>query len=317
MKRLEKLLVYVDDLGTLDGILDMVSEIVEGTACRVVFASVIEPLSWGVRQAISEDVDSWTSTQAKALAKEIEGAIAALRKHGVDAEVAVYAGEPTRTLVNVIVDQGFDVLVKAAQTEGWPRGGSSDQRILRHCPCPVAILRPPTPDQPHKIMAAIEMNPDDPDDNAVNDEIMDAAIRTAMGYFSQLVVVHAWHLQGEPMLANGFARLPRAKIDALREDERQHHRRWLESYVDRYVGGLGPEAKRYLKPEIRLVQGLPTQALVRQVETEKPELLVLGSVARTGIQGLLIGNTAESLVSQVPCSTLTVKPAGFQSPLMD
>ena len=38
------------------------------------------------------------------------------------------------------------------------------------------------------------------------------------------------------------------------------------------------------------------------------ELIVMGTVSRTGIAGLLIGNTAEKVLRQVACSVLTVKP---------
>ena len=41
----------------------------------------------------------------------------------------------------------------------------------------------------------------------------------------------------------------------------------------------------------------------------------MGTVARTGIPGLLIGNTAESVLSQVGCSVIAVKPDGFVSPV--
>jgi len=41
----------------------------------------------------------------------------------------------------------------------------------------------------------------------------------------------------------------------------------------------------------------------------------MGTVARTGIPGLIIGNTAETVFSQVSCSILTIKPAGFKSPV--
>jgi universal stress protein E len=43
------------------------------------------------------------------------------------------------------------------------------------------------------------------------------------------------------------------------------------------------------------------------------DLVVLGTVARTGIAGLLIGNTAERLLQRLPCSVLAVKPNGFVS----
>jgi nucleotide-binding universal stress UspA family protein len=41
----------------------------------------------------------------------------------------------------------------------------------------------------------------------------------------------------------------------------------------------------------------------------------MGTVARTGIDGLFMGNTAESIIGQLDCSILTVKPPGFTSPV--
>ena len=45
------------------------------------------------------------------------------------------------------------------------------------------------------------------------------------------------------------------------------------------------------------------------------DLVVMGTVGRTGIAGLFIGNTAEMVLEQVQCSVLAVKPAGFVSPV--
>ena len=41
------------------------------------------------------------------------------------------------------------------------------------------------------------------------------------------------------------------------------------------------------------------------------ELILMGTVSRTGIAGFFIGNTAERVLQQEDCSVLTVKPAGF------
>jgi nucleotide-binding universal stress UspA family protein len=41
----------------------------------------------------------------------------------------------------------------------------------------------------------------------------------------------------------------------------------------------------------------------------------MGTVARIGIPGLLIGNTAETILDQLDCSVLAVKPPGFVSPV--
>ena len=45
------------------------------------------------------------------------------------------------------------------------------------------------------------------------------------------------------------------------------------------------------------------------------DLIVMGTLARSGIKGFLIGNTAEKIVSEIHCSVLAVKPDGFVSPI--
>jgi nucleotide-binding universal stress UspA family protein len=50
-------------------------------------------------------------------------------------------------------------------------------------------------------------------------------------------------------------------------------------------------------------------------EAKEVELIVMGTLSRTGISGLLIGNTAEKVLNQVDCSVLTVKPDSFITPI--
>jgi len=41
----------------------------------------------------------------------------------------------------------------------------------------------------------------------------------------------------------------------------------------------------------------------------------MGTVARTGILGFFIGNTAEKTLTAVDCSVLAVKPTAFATPV--
>ena len=45
------------------------------------------------------------------------------------------------------------------------------------------------------------------------------------------------------------------------------------------------------------------------------DLIVMGTIVRTGVAGALMGNTAEHVLDQVECSVLTIKPDGFISPV--
>ena len=51
-------------------------------------------------------------------------------------------------------------------------------------------------------------------------------------------------------------------------------------------------------------------------QAKEVELIVMGTVNRAGIAGLLIGNTAEKVLRRVDCSTLTVKPERFVTPVL-
>ena len=57
------------------------------------------------------------------------------------------------------------------------------------------------------------------------------------------------------------------------------------------------------------------EAIIRQVRKHQIDLLVMGTVCRTGLSGFFIGNTAEKVLGNVDCSVLTLKPEGFVSPV--
>ena len=66
---------------------------------------------------------------------------------------------------------------------------------------------------------------------------------------------------------------------------------------------------------MHLLQGDAKQAIPEVVKKLGVELVVMGTVARTGIPGFVIGNTAESILNQLECSVLALKPEGFVSPI--
>ena len=45
------------------------------------------------------------------------------------------------------------------------------------------------------------------------------------------------------------------------------------------------------------------------------ELVVLGTIGRTGLSAAFIGNTAEHVIDRLNCDVLAIKPDGYRSPL--
>lgn len=70
------------------------------------------------------------------------------------------------------------------------------------------------------------------------------------------------------------------------------------------------------KPRLHLIEGDPVERIPELVMEQGIDLLVMGTVCRTGIAGFLIGNTAEEVLNRIDCSVLTVKPEGFITPVI-
>jgi universal stress protein E len=52
-----------------------------------------------------------------------------------------------------------------------------------------------------------------------------------------------------------------------------------------------------------------------RAERKRADLIVMGTLSRSGVRGFLMGNTAEKILQKVDCSVLAVKPDGFVTPV--
>ena len=66
-----------------------------------------------------------------------------------------------------------------------------------------------------------------------------------------------------------------------------------------------PAERRYLKG------GHPADTIRQVVAETGADIVVMGSMSRSGLQRLLIGNTADKLLYRLPCDLLLVKPSGI------
>jgi len=76
-------------------------------------------------------------------------------------------------------------------------------------------------------------------------------------------------------------------------------------------------AKAHDIPEaqVHLSEGPADRVINRFAEKIGAGIIVVGTVARSGIAGLFIGNTAESLIENADCDVFVVKPSSFKPPV--
>jgi universal stress protein E len=66
-------------------------------------------------------------------------------------------------------------------------------------------------------------------------------------------------------------------------------------------------------PRIAIDEGDAAELILKYIDDYGIELLAMGTIARSGISGVITGNTAERLLARIPCSVLAVKPSDFWS----
>ena len=121
---------------------------------------------------------------------------------------------------------------------------------------------------------------------------------------AELHVCHAYAVAGEHLLHSPSPSEYREYIGAVRES--------IEESMNAL---LAPLHLRTGDTQVHILEG-DTEHIVTALAAELPaELLVMGTIGRTGVKGLLIGETAERVLRGTNCSVLALKPRGFRSPL--
>ncbi len=220
--------------------------------------------------------------------------------------VRVETGGLARSVIRAVLIKGYDLVMKAPGGGGRlkPLFGSSDQRLMRKCPCPVWIVKPSRKKYFRKILAAVDLNPSEPDTEALARQIMSLATSLAKEERSELHVLHVWRLPGEAKLRG--RQILTTSADKILQDLRAAHKTELDGLLKHYP---------YDKTSVHLIKGRAGEVIPAFVEKREVDLVVIGTVARGGIPGLFIGNTAEKVLSEVDCSVLTLKPEGFETPI--
>jgi len=199
------------------------------------------------------------------------------------------------------VQRGEADLVMVArqnQASGSAALGGVGRKLMRKCPCPVWMVRPGVTPGPRVIVAATDLSP-------VGDDAVRIGAWLAERFGAALHAVHAWPL---PL---AVPVLPELGVPVQSRVDIEQHERAARTRFQAALQALALERA----PEEHLLSGAPSVAIREVVETTGADLLVMGSVSRSGIAGLLLGNTAERLLDRVPCALLTIKPRDFQSPV--
>lgn len=237
---------------------------------------------------------------------------------GLQVRLEVLVGKTYLEAIRAVLKNGYDLLIKPAENPSWTRRlfGSDDLHILRKCPCPVWLMKPSEKSNYGSILAAVDFDlmAPSPSENDLNREILELAASLALSDSASLHIVHAWEALFEGMLGARGGVSPEGLGNYVQK-ENELHMKEIYRLSENLRGWIGKEAYDYLSPGIHLPRGPAKKVIAPLAVQLQADLVVMGTVARTGISGLIIGNTAEAILDQITCSVLAIKPPGFKTPV--
>jgi len=320
VKLFNNILFLADSTGDLQPGFERALSLAQSNQAQLTVLSVLQPLPPSVVQAYGYGLPTDLALRLQQERMAALEALVAPARQQVALELKVLQGEMLIEVVRLVLSHGHDLLLKTATEETTLTHrllGSADMQLLRKCPCPVWLLKPSAPRNHRRVLAAVEFEPaaHRPEAVLLNREILTLAASIAMAEFAELHVVHVWDAIAESLLRVWGSDPTPANLAAYVNGERKLHEAGLQHLMGDLRGHIGPEAFDYLAPRLHLPRGAARSTVPSLAQELAVDLIVMGTVGRTGIPGLLIGNTAETILEQIDCSVLAIKPPGFISPV--
>ncbi|MCA9071599.1 MAG: universal stress protein [Planctomycetaceae bacterium] len=234
----------------------------------------------------------------------LEELVAQAQAEGIQAKATQAHGAAWEEIIRHVQKNETDLVIVGTRDSNFASRllyGSTGIRLLRFCPCPVWVTKPDANWEDLEILVATDFS-------EVSQDALDIGVRAARLTGARLRVLHA--------VAHTTDR--RMRHTGLRDDE-----------IKTYYQSLRQEAEQQLQEQLAqtdyrtveagvivdVQEGPADMVILNTIDEHHIDLLVMGTLARRGLAGMLIGNTAENLLPQLPCAILAIKPRDFECPV--
>lgn len=316
MKRFKSILVVASDGSRLPLVLERAVDLARRNDGKVTVMGVVD--SERTRRRVASDNGETfdvASFLVDARREELEEVTMVARSDtsgggSVPVEVVVATGRDFVEVIRRVEHAGHDlVMVGSSAGPRFPglSGSSLAMHLLRKCPVPVWVDAAGEHSSPDVAVAVGPL-----DDGIGRDSLavtlLEIATSLAARRGGTLHVIHAWRLEGESLLRSGRTGPPAAQIDAMVAEEFQIAQMGLKRLLE-----FTPNFD--VPIELHVDKGEPGDVVQGVLELHRPGVVVMGTLARAGLKGVFMGNTAERVLGTIDGSVLAVKPQGFETPV--
>ncbi len=311
MQRFKKILLVYDGKAGEEATLERAVDLAKRNNAELTLVDVIETLPRDFEILVTsihpKDLQDAAINERQ---QELDEVVRRVKDEGVRGSAKVLCGRPFIEIIKEVLRNKHDLIIKTVEAKDGKKEvlfGSTTMPLMRKCPCPVWVLKPAPQVRFVRILAAVNPLPLEEEKNALNRKIMDLATSLAELEQSELHVIHISSIYYEDILRNRLS-LPENEVNRIVQQMENTHRSWVEDL-------LKPYTPKIPSRHIHVLRGVAGKVIPDIAMEEQIDLIVMGTVGRSGISGLFIGNTAEKILQRVDCSVLAVKPEGFVSPV--
>jgi len=217
-------------------------------------------------------------------------------------EYDILVGNPAVAVTQEVVRNGHDLAMVIPNNRRQFLGmtfGSTTLRLMRVCPCPIWAIKPPANENYTSILAPVAYKEGSADE--LNRRILDLAFSLGRRDGATVHVFHSWDSYGWDVDPN--------PVEGSPEELRYRKRiQWFDELVKPY--GLDHRSENVV-----FLQGDPGELIPENAERMQHDLIIMGTICRSGLSGFFMGNTAERILLKVSCSVLALKPDKFETPV--
>lgn len=308
MKRFKNILFYVDGMDNPTPSLHRAVNLAESNQARLTLIDVIQPVTTPAQVKTRFNLE-FTDLLLEQRKQALENLCHEIRQEDCIINNTVLKGVPFVEVIKLIQQGNYDLLMKEARPPGGINErlfGGNDLHLFRKCPCPVLIGHPETLKPYQNVLAAVDTG--STGNLNCDAQVMDLATSLAQREQAQLSVIHAWELPGESAFRSSQFHLTGIELDTMQTYEIETRKNKLNSFLKNYDLSTQDE-------QVHLIKGSATESINNLAKLINADIIVMGTLGRTGIPGFFIGSTAEEVLHTTNASVLAVKPPGFISPV--
>lgn len=308
MKRFNKILVATDMRLQSHPIVEEAAEIARQNNASLKIVDVIPDFPWLAR-LIVRDHEDIRHVMGKEKKEKLEELASKLRGSGLEVETKVLWGRTSVEIIREVIRGEHDLLMRVAKGhESTSKAffGATGRSLLRDCPCAVWLVAANARPKFQHVMACVDPSTGHESDTELNERVYELASTISQYHKAHFTLLHAWHMDAESILSH---RTPRETFEKMLEERREY----VETLLDNFLQSRPADSAR---PDVvELIKSSPPFVIPPYAKRNGVDLVVMGTVARSGLFGMVIGNTAERILNDLECSVLAIKPEGFVSPI--